>query len=1030
MPEKFDPYYRWLGIPPKEQPPNHYRLLGIEVFESDPQLIDSFALRHTDFLREITDGPHLADAQRLLNELAAARRCLLDAQRKATYDAELRERLAAAGKPLANADAIVPPPERAATAPATRRAPEPAEAPAIAVAARNAPKPPHAGPESRRPKSNRPPIWIFAASVAATLVAIGITAAVLMRSKPTRPAVATASSQHGSKRPETAKVPVTVPKPSAAPTPEPISKPVEVDSSPAVKSEPPNGESPAAIGTMTTPEIHVPPGFFIPEGQGPRLPGLALWLDATQLPPSDGRIARWSDGGGNYIAQPRQGSQPPEVFDQALPGKTVARFRGAQCLEISGTSQAMNLGTDYTIVYVARGVAGTLLSKGAGGKAGQFSLLSDSCFLTNGEVNVPSNGRLTAAEDDPTLFRVRTIAADATGLNWFVDGTASGSYPDDRHEIQNKTMLRIGSPSFRSGQEDATQFFIGDLAELLIYSRALPEDERQQVEAYLRDKWLTGDTPPAPLDLVAPSPASSPAENVAGTTMPETSPDSAAEPSGEFQLAETGQIRREVWRNFRGIDLDAVHELWETRPDPDVLETADRLEAPADFDDNYCQRFRGYLQPPVTGVYTFSVRANEEGLLFVSTDEQSENKRQVTFRDKIPLIAGRAYYVEAIHWEKGGKDYFSVGWRLPDGKEENPIPGQRLSLRDRPVAPHETGFAALQPVRAEASGGSKLQIMDDGTILAEGAAAENEIYSLAFEISMPAITAIQLQAIPHESLPGGGPGLGAGGSFRLAEVQVGAAPAKPDAAQRVAKFREVLTADGDSGVARLIDGNPATVWSCRRGGQPVSLTFLPAGPIHTSGTSVLTVTLHNRESLGCFRLLATSMPEPRRLATADSPPLGPARSDLFSLFVNLGGGPWQDPAGNAWVASKDFDGATFGHEAGQTVESDAVEHPVFGTAVRKLTGFRAVVPNGEYSVELYFQEHWSQNPADRSFAVAIEQLPVLRPPRFFQGPGMGQPYVHAVPRVTVTDGRLDVEFSPVQPGSLTILNGIAIRQLR
>jgi hypothetical protein len=190
------------------------------------------------------------------------------------------------------------------------------------------------------------------------------------------------------------------------------------------------------------------------------------------------------------------------------------------------------------------------------------------------------------------------------------------------------------------------------------------------------------------------------------------------------------------------------------------------------------------------------------------------------------------------------------------------------------------------------------------------------------------------------------------------------------------------------------------------------------------------VTLHNREKLGCFRLLATSMPEPRKLATAESPAAGPARSDLFSLFVNLGGDPWQDPAGNSWVASKDFDGATYGHESGQTVKSDAVEHPVYSTAVRKLTGFRAVVPNGEYSVELHFQEHWSKNPSDRAFAVMLEQQPVLRPPMFFQGPGMGQPYVHAIPRVIVKDGRLDVDFSPTLPGSLTILNGIAIRQLR
>ena len=31
----FDPYHKWLGILPEEQPPNHYRLLGIVDFESD-----------------------------------------------------------------------------------------------------------------------------------------------------------------------------------------------------------------------------------------------------------------------------------------------------------------------------------------------------------------------------------------------------------------------------------------------------------------------------------------------------------------------------------------------------------------------------------------------------------------------------------------------------------------------------------------------------------------------------------------------------------------------------------------------------------------------------------------------------------------------------------------------------------------------------------------------------------------------------------------------------------------------------------
>ena len=34
MSAPFDPYYRWLGIPPGEQPPNHYRLLGVQLFEA------------------------------------------------------------------------------------------------------------------------------------------------------------------------------------------------------------------------------------------------------------------------------------------------------------------------------------------------------------------------------------------------------------------------------------------------------------------------------------------------------------------------------------------------------------------------------------------------------------------------------------------------------------------------------------------------------------------------------------------------------------------------------------------------------------------------------------------------------------------------------------------------------------------------------------------------------------------------------------------------------------------------------------
>jgi hypothetical protein len=87
----FDPYHRWLGISPKDQPPNHYRLLGIDVFESDHEVIRDAADRQMAHVRTYQLGPHVDLSQQILNELAAAKACLLDADKKAIYDASLRK---------------------------------------------------------------------------------------------------------------------------------------------------------------------------------------------------------------------------------------------------------------------------------------------------------------------------------------------------------------------------------------------------------------------------------------------------------------------------------------------------------------------------------------------------------------------------------------------------------------------------------------------------------------------------------------------------------------------------------------------------------------------------------------------------------------------------------------------------------------------------------------------------------------------------------------------------------------------------
>ncbi len=112
--------------------------------------------------------------------------------------------------------------------------------------------------------------------------------------------------------------------------------------------------------------------------------------------------------------------------------------------------------------------------------------------------------------------------------------------------------------------------------------------------------------------------------------------------------------------------------------------------------EHFGSRIRGYLHPPKTGEYVFWVAADDQAELWLSTSEDPKNKvRIITMNrwtpsrvwDKYPeqqsgpvrLEAGRRYYVEALQHEATVDDCLAVGWQLPDGTLERPIPGKRLS---------------------------------------------------------------------------------------------------------------------------------------------------------------------------------------------------------------------------------------------------------------------------------------------------------------------------------------------------------------
>ena len=78
---------------------------------------------------------------------------------------------------------------------------------------------------------------------------------------------------------------------------------------------------------------------------------------------------------------------------------------------------------------------------------------------------------------------------------------------------------------------------------------------------------------------------------------------------------------------------------------------------------NYGSHMKGWLRPPLTGDFNFSIAANDNGEFWLSTDSDPENKARVCYTpgqvgqysytayseqksSPIPLIAGRVYYFE------------------------------------------------------------------------------------------------------------------------------------------------------------------------------------------------------------------------------------------------------------------------------------------------------------------------------------------------------------------------------------------------
>lgn len=166
-------------------------------------------------------------------------------------------------------------------------------------------------------------------------------------------------------------------------------------------------------------------------------------------------------------------------------------------------------------------------------------------------------------------------------------------------------------------------------------------------------------------------------------------------------LKAQGLVTRKVFTGIGGNWLNSLTNAAKFPNAPDALDWPTSFEAPTNIGDYYGNQMIGYLHPPVTGDYMFYIASDNEGLLYLSTDENPANKVAIA---RVPdncdaarqwtkyasqqsayyrLEAGKAYYIEALMAESSGNDYLAVAWRMrgmpAPANGDSPIPGDFLS---------------------------------------------------------------------------------------------------------------------------------------------------------------------------------------------------------------------------------------------------------------------------------------------------------------------------------------------------------------
>jgi len=248
--------------------------------------------------------------------------------------------------------------------------------------------------------------------------------------------------------------------------------------------------------------------FFIAgDISSPVSEGLLAQFDATQLS-GDGPVSSWADASGESgatLSQSDANAQPTLQTDAAPTGNAMVRFEADS--DFMSTDEPLTTATgDVTMSAAFR------INDEANGRQVVMYNGSDTDgngygMIVNQEGEMPLDGTIhvlyggvswwyseTNLDDDAVHVATMVIPASGEPPALYVDG-------------EDLTPLSTGpggggtpgapTSQFGIGQDEATvdtnPYIDGDIGEELVYEQALSESQRIQLEAYLENRWVSGD---------------------------------------------------------------------------------------------------------------------------------------------------------------------------------------------------------------------------------------------------------------------------------------------------------------------------------------------------------------------------------------------------------------------------------------------------------------------------------------------------------------------------------------------------------